>query len=84
LSRHCDGTSLLDNTLLVFTSDNGPVVDDGYADGAPETLNGHKPSGPLRDGKYSPYEGGTRVPFIAHWPGRIKPALRMRCCARSI
>jgi arylsulfatase A-like enzyme len=63
---------LLDNTLLVFTSDNGPVVDDGYADGAPETLNGHKPSGPLRDGKYSPYEGGTRVPFLAHWPARVK------------
>ena len=58
-----------DNTLVIFTSDNGPVVDDGYADGSVENLNGHTPAGPLRGGKYSAYEAGTRVPFIARWPG---------------
>jgi arylsulfatase A-like enzyme len=68
-----DRLKLADNTLLIVTSDNGPVIDDGYADGAAENLNGHTPAGPLRGGKYSNYEGGTRVPFIARWPGRIKP-----------
>lgn len=64
---------LTDNTLVIFSSDNGPVVDDGYADGSVEHLNGHKPAGGLRGGKYSIYEGGTRVPFITSWPGRIHP-----------
>jgi arylsulfatase A-like enzyme len=65
---------LLDDTLLIVTSDNGPVLDDGYADGAVERLGGHTPAGPWRGGKYTPYEGGTRVPFIVHWPARVKPA----------
>ncbi len=64
---------LTDNTLVLFTSDNGPVLDDGYADGAVEDLNGHTPAGPLKGTKYSLYEAGTRVPFIARWPARIKP-----------
>ncbi len=68
-----DRLKLTNNTLLIFTSDNGPVVDDGYADGAVETLDGHKPAGPFRGGKYSLYEGGTREPFLVSWPGRIKP-----------
>lgn len=62
---------LMDNTLIVFTSDNGPVVDDGYADGSVEALHGHKPAGMLRGGKYTLYEGGTRVPFITFWRGHI-------------
>jgi arylsulfatase A-like enzyme len=66
---------IADNTLLIFTSDNGPVLDDGYADRAVEDLNGHKPAGPLNGGKYSNYEGGTRLPFIARWPARIKPGV---------
>lgn len=70
-----DRLKLAENTLVVFSSDNGPVVDDGYADGAVENLNGHRPAGPLRGGKYSTYEGGTRVPFIARWPARIKPGV---------
>jgi arylsulfatase A-like enzyme len=63
------------NTLVLFTSDNGPVVDDGYADGSVDHLNGHAPAGPFRGGKYSIYEGGTRLPLIASWPGRITPGV---------
>ena len=44
------------------------VVDDGYDDKAEELLNGHEPAGNLRGGKYSAFEGGTRVPVIVHWP----------------
>ena len=62
---------LMENTLILFSSDNGPVVDDGYADGSVENLKGHTPSGRLRGGKYSLYEGGTRVPLIAFWRGHI-------------
>jgi arylsulfatase A-like enzyme len=50
-------------------------VDDGYKDQAVEKLDGHRPAGPLRGGKYSAFEGGTRVPFIARWPDRIKPGV---------
>ncbi len=60
---------------MLFTSDNGPVVDDGYDDGARRDLHGHRPAGPLRGGKYSLFEGGTRVPFIVRWPGRVKPGV---------
>jgi arylsulfatase A-like enzyme len=61
------------NMLVLLTSDNGPVVDDGYRDEAAERLGGHKPAGPYRGGKYSKFEGSTRVPFIVRWPGRVKP-----------
>lgn len=66
---------LTQDTLLFFTSDNGPVVDDGYKDQAVELLDGHKPSGPLRGGKYSAFDAGTRVPFIARWPEHVKPGV---------
>jgi arylsulfatase A-like enzyme len=62
-----------DNTLVIFTSDNGPVVDDGYIDEAVTKLGDHRPAGPWRGGKYSAYEAGTRVPFITRWPGKIPP-----------
>lgn len=60
------------NTLIIVTSDNGPVVDDGYRDQAVELLGSHKPAGSLRGGKYSAFEGGTRVVFISSWKGTIK------------
>lgn len=63
--------NLSENTLIIFTSDNGPVVDDGYEDQAVEKLGNHKPSGPWRGGKYSAFEAGTRVPFIVSWKSKI-------------
>ena len=59
-----DRLGLTENTLVILSSDNGPVVDDGYADEAEERLNGHRPSGPWRGNKYSAFEGGTAVPAI--------------------
>ena len=64
---------LLENTLIILTSDNGPVLNDGYYDDAEEKVGSHRPSGPLRGGKYSLYEAGTRVPFISYWKGKIQP-----------
>ena len=63
---------LTDNTLVIFTSDNGPVMDDGYKDDAAAKLGTHYPSGPFRGGKSSNFEAGTRVPFIVRWPGHTK------------
>lgn len=64
---------LLENTFIVFTSDNGPVLNDGYYDDAVEKLGNHTPNGGLRGGKYSLFEAGTRVPFITYWKGKIEP-----------
>lgn len=66
---------IADNTLIILTSDNGPVVDDGYQDQAVELLGEHRPWGDLRGGKYSIFEAGTRVPFIVCWPGRVAPGV---------
>ena len=63
---------LRENTLIVLSSDNGPVVDDGYQDQAVELLGDHRPWGNLRGGKYSNFEAGTRVPFIVSWPDKVK------------
>lgn len=67
-----DRLGLTENTLVILSSDNGPVVDDGYADRARELLNGHSPTGALRGGKYSAFEGGTMVPAIVRWPARVE------------
>jgi arylsulfatase A-like enzyme len=66
---------LSQNTLVILSSDNGPVVDDGYQDDAVTRLGDHKAAGPLRGGKYSLFEGGTRVPLVLRWPARIKPGV---------
>ena len=68
-----ENLNLSRKTIIIVTSDNGPVVDDGYKDDAVEKLNGHTPAGPLRGGKYSAFDGGTRVAFIVRWDGKIKP-----------
>ena len=62
---------LAENTLVILSSDNGPVVDDGYDDRAEELLNGHSPAGPWRGNKYSAFEGGTMVPAIVRWPAKV-------------
>jgi arylsulfatase A-like enzyme len=66
---------LSNNTMVIFTSDNGPVLDDGYADRAVELNGDHTPWGPMRGGKYSLLDAGTHVPFLVSWPGKIKPGV---------
>ncbi len=61
-----------ENTILIFSSDNGPVyIDGGYQDGSDK--GNHNAAGIYRGGKYQIYEGGTRVPFIIRWPLVIQP-----------
>ncbi|SHK68744.1 Arylsulfatase A [Reichenbachiella agariperforans] len=66
---------ILENTLIILTSDNGPVLNDGYNDQSVELLGEHDPRGGLRGGKYSLFEAGTRVPFISYWKGNILPVV---------
>lgn len=68
-----EAEGLLENTLIIISSDNGPVLNDGYYDDAVEKIGDHQPAGPLRGGKYSLFEAGTRVPFITYWKGMIEP-----------
>ena len=75
LVKTLEEEGLLENTLIILSSDNGPVVNDGYHDDAEEKLGDHTPSGPLRGGKYSLFEAGTRVPFISYWKGKISPGV---------
>ncbi len=64
---------LENNTLIVISSDNGPVINDGYNDMAMEMLGEHTPGGVYRGGKYSSFEAGTRVPCIWRWPLAVSP-----------
>lgn len=73
LTKTIERLGLSQNTLIVFCSDNGPVLDDGYKDDAVEKLGSHEPAGPFRGGKYSVWEGGTRTPLITRWLGKITP-----------
>ncbi len=61
-------TDMAKDTLLLFTSDNGPVWS-----GADVTRLGHASAGKLRGMKSDAWEGGHRMPFIVRWPGRVKP-----------
>lgn len=72
LMRKLTDLGIADDTMVVFSSDNGPVLFDGYADHAIELAGDHRMSGPFRSGKYSILEGGTRVPMIVSWPGRVR------------
>lgn len=73
LISYLEKEGLLDNTIIIFSSDNGPVLNDGYKDGAIETAEIHDQLGGLRGGKYSLFEGGTRVPLMVYWKGHIEP-----------
>ena len=66
-----DSLGIADNTLVILTSDNGPVLNDGYLDQAVELVGDHRPTGPFRGNKYSAFEGGTMVPAIVRWPGHV-------------
>lgn len=66
---------LAKDTLVILSSDNGPVLNDGYQDGAVARAGSHRPSGVYSGGKYSVQEGGTRVPFIVRWPARVRPGV---------
>ncbi len=74
LLKTLDDLGIADNTIIILSSDNGPVVDDGYADEAVAKLGNHRPTGPLRGNKYSAFEGGTRIPAIVRWPKEIHKA----------
>ncbi|NLR93451.1 sulfatase family protein [Flammeovirga agarivorans] len=63
-----------ENTLIILSSDNGPVLNDGYYDEAVELLGQHDPNGGLRGGKYSLFDAGAHVPFITYWKGKIQPS----------
>ena len=75
LTSTLEQEGMLGNTLIILSSDNGPVLNDGYYDEAVERNGSHTPAGPLRGGKYSLFEGGTRVPLITYWRGRISPGV---------
>jgi arylsulfatase A-like enzyme len=75
-----DRLDLAEKTLVIVTSDNGGVLDNNGPDkvhgvGDPDGTNGHRCNGELRGFKGSIFEGGTRLPFIARWPGKIKPGV---------
>ena len=72
LKKTLEAEGILENTLIIFSSDNGPVLNDGYYDDSDVKNGDHLPSGPYRGGKYSLFEAGTRVPFFTYWKGKIQ------------
>ncbi len=75
LLDHLDLLGLSESTIVIFSSDNGPVLDDGYIDEAVTKIGKHMPSGSLRGGKYSLFDAGTHVPFMVRWKGTIEPGI---------
>lgn len=76
LMKTLEETKLADNTLIIFSSDNGPVLNDGYYDDAVELNGNHDAAGGLRGGKYSLFEAGTKVPFFVWYKDKITPQVR--------
>ena len=68
-------SGVADNTLVIFTSDNGPEITGEVNPGAYDRAQQfkHYSMGDLRGAKRDTWEGGHRVPFLARWPGKIKP-----------
>lgn len=73
--KEIDRLGLTENTIVILTSDNGPVLDDGYKDDAKELIGDHKPAGPYRGWKTTMYNGGTCIPFMLRWPAKVKPSV---------
>ncbi len=69
--RELDAQGLADNTIVIFTSDNGSLGDKPPPWGSEEPLGGS--NDPLRGAKAQTWEGGQRVPGIVRWPARIAP-----------
>ena len=78
--KELDRLGLAENTIVILTSDNGPVLDDGYKDQAVELVGKHRPAGPLRGWKTTMYDGGVRVPFMLRWPAMVKTRSIRRFC----
>lgn len=72
VKKHLSEQNLLEDTIIIFSSDNGPVLNDGYLDFSVEYNKTHKPAGPFRGGKYSRFEGGARIPFIVSWKNHME------------
>ena len=75
LKKTLEVEGILANTLIIFSSDNGPVLNDGYYDDSDIKNGDHNPWGPFRGGKYSLFEAGTHVPFFTYWKGEIQPGV---------
>ncbi|MEK9603385.1 MAG: arylsulfatase [Flavobacteriaceae bacterium] len=75
LKKTLEAEGILENTLIIFSSDNGPVLNDGYYDDSDVKNGDHTPWGPFRGGKYSLFEAGTHVPFFTYWKGKIQPGV---------
>lgn len=82
ITQLLDSLGIAKNTLIVFSSDNGPVLDDGYEDQAGQLNKGHKPAGIFNGGKYSAFEAGTRMSTITYWPGTIRPGVSAALCSQ--
>jgi arylsulfatase A-like enzyme len=70
MMRTLDDLGIRGNTLVILTSDNGGMLNQG---GQAAVKLGHRLNGDLLGFKFDAWEGGHRVPFIAHWPGKIAP-----------
>jgi len=82
ITRLLDSLGIAKNTLIIFSSDNGPVLADGYEDAAEKLNDGHQPAGIFRGGKYSAFEAGTRVSTVTYWPGHIQPGVSAALCSQ--